>query len=355
MALADGHRRELHPVGNVAHGRDAGAARPVVFIDRNLAAFAQRYPGALQPQPGGVRAAPGGDQHNVRRHRIMAFRRHRQTAIGMLFHPLDRAIEPIDDAARHGDLQQPVAQAFVIAAQDLVAAVDDCHPATQRIEDAGKFHGDIARALDHHPARQGGQIEHFVRGDAQVIARKEGHHRPGAGRDQHMPGRDVAPAGEAHRVGTGDDGAVMEMVDLVAVERRRVGLFQPVDIAGNEVAQLGPVEGHRAQRPAELRGVLQLVGKAGAIDQQLLGHAAPDHASPADAELLRHRHPRAVRCGNPAGAYPARAGADDEKIVVEVWHRHTFPVRTTAAIPNSPPPRSFGWFSPSSTGTSAKS
>ncbi len=146
------------------------------------------------------------------------------------------------------------------------------------------------------------------------------HHRPSSDRDQDVFRGDFAPRSQPHRVRPRHHRALVEMLDLVAVERRGVGPLQPVDVAGHEIAQFRPVERSFAQRPAVLRGIVQFVGEVRCIDQHLLGHATADHAGSANAEFLRHRHPGAVRCGDPAGAHAARTGADHEKVVVKVCH-----------------------------------
>src|SRR5262249_26507739 len=60
--------------------------------------------------------------------------------------------------------------------------------------------------------------------------------------------------------------------------------------------------------------ILELVGKARRVDEELLRHAAADHAGPADAIFLGDRHLGAVRGGDARRAHPARARADDEEV-----------------------------------------
>ena len=76
------------------------------------------------------------------------------------------------------------------------------------------------------------------------------------------------------------------MFDSLRMVRDDGDDLEPVDVTGNEIAQLRPVETGFAQRPAIGRRIVQRMGKVAGIDQQLLGHAAPDHAGPADPELL---------------------------------------------------------------------
>ena len=241
-------------------------------------------------------------------------------------------MELVLDTARHRDLQQPVAQRLVVAAQDHVAAVDHRHLRAERIEDAGELHRDVARALHHQPPRQLGEVEHLVRGDAMLIALELGHDRPGAGRNEQIARRDRPPRRERHRVRTGDGRALVEMLDLVVVERVRVSLLEPIDIAQHGVAQHRPFERHALDRPAVVRRVLQLLGEMRAVDEELLGHAAADHAGAANTMLHGDGDASAVRSGYAARAHPARARADDEEVVIVVWHE-ALPDPATLMVP----------------------
>src|SRR5258707_15625819 len=69
-------------------------------------------------------------------------------------------------------------------------------------------------------------------------------------------------------------------------------------------------------RPAISGSILELVGELRAVDQQLLGHAAPDHAGPADAKILANTDARAVARRDARGANAARAGANHKQVVV---------------------------------------
>src|SRR5207342_1114859 len=56
-----------------------------------------------------------------------------------------------------------------------------------------------------------------------------------------------------------------------------------------------------------------------AVHQELLRHAAADHAGPADAEFLGNGDPRTRQRGNTCRAHAAGSCADDEQVVV-VFH-----------------------------------
>ena len=65
-----------------------------------------------------------------------------------------------------------IAEVIIEAAQDLFAAIEKDRFDSETIEDAGKFHGDIATAHDHHAARQALEVKGLVRGDRKFAARQ---------------------------------------------------------------------------------------------------------------------------------------------------------------------------------------
>src|SRR5262249_44944383 len=74
------------------------------------------------------------------------------------------------------------------------------------------------------------------------------------------------------------------------------------------------------QGPAVACRILEIVGEARGVDQQLLGNAAANYAGPADAVFLRNEYPRTVLRGNSSCADTAGARADDEEIDVVLSH-----------------------------------
>ena len=54
--------------------------------------------------------------------------------------------------------------------------------------------------------------------------------------------------------------------------------------------QRRPIEARRRDAPAEARRILEIVAEAAGIDEELLRHTTPDHASAAEAILLGNRH-----------------------------------------------------------------
>ena len=73
--------------------------------------------------------------------------------------------------------------------------------------------------------------------------------------------------------------------------------------------------------PAEARGVLDLVADVRAEHEQLLRHAAADHAGAAHPVFFGDHDARAVAGRDPGGANAARTASDDEQIDVELSHQ----------------------------------
>ncbi len=154
LPLADRHGRKLDAVGDVADREDARHRRLVALVDLDRTLFVEFDPDLFEPQPLGVRGAPGRHQHCISVDRIAAFEMDRERPVILLLDRLERRVELEIDALGHRNLEQPVADLLVIATQDRVAAIDDRHLAAEFIEDAGKLVGDIAAARDHHAFRQ---------------------------------------------------------------------------------------------------------------------------------------------------------------------------------------------------------
>ncbi len=216
---------------------------------------------------------------------------------------------------RGGDM---AARLVVKAAQDLRAAVQLADLDAQPVQDAGEFAGDIAPA-DHQGARgQRGQVEHGVRGHGKIGPRDIGNEGPPAGRHQDVPRGDFLPRGQAHPVRVGKRSAAVVDRDAGIAQRGAIGGFQPVKLGLQRGAELRPVKALRPDGPAVTVGQRQGRGKARGKDHQLFRHAAPDDAGTAHAAFLGQGDagPMLAR-GDARRAHPARAAADDEKIIVE--------------------------------------
>ncbi len=233
-----------------------------------------------------------------------------------LLDPLDDVLGDDLDAALLQLGAQMRAHVVVEAAQDVVAAIDQRHLGAEAVEDAGELDRDIAAALDQDALRQLLQMECLVRRDDVLVALDVlAHRRRAAGRDQDMLGaHGLAGGAELDGVRIEQHRAALDDLDLGAIEIGGVGPLQPVDLLVLVGDQRRPVELRLGHCPAEARGILEFVGKARGIDQELLRHAAADHAGAADAILLGDHHARAIAGRNAGGAHAARTRADDEQI-----------------------------------------
>lgn len=152
-----------------------------------------------------------------------------ERSVVQLFDPLEGRVEAEIDPLHHRNLEQPVADRQVVAAQDFFAAIDQRDVRAELVEDAGKFIGDIARARDQHALGDRVEMERLVGGDAMLMAgaTRDGGMR--ADRDQDALGGLLRAVGQPHAVGTGDDGALVDDLDAVAFQRLLIGAVQAID------------------------------------------------------------------------------------------------------------------------------
>ncbi len=157
-------------------------------------------------------------------------------------------------------------------------------------------------------------MKRLVRRDRMLDARDRlAIARRGAGRDQDVSGADASIA-DADVVRAFQHGAALQDGDARLIERRDIGRLEARDLLVLVGDQRRPVEHRMMHRPAEAGRVLELMGEAGRVDQELLRHAAADHAGAADAVFLRDHDLRAMTGRDAGGAHAAGAGADDEEI-----------------------------------------
>ena len=207
------------------------------------------------------------------------------------------------------------------AAQDVVAAIDHRHVRAVAGEDAGEFERDVAAALDQDALRQFRQMKRLVRGDHMLDAGNGGAViGRAAGGDQDGAGLHGFAVGEAQRVGVGEHGAGLHDFRAGFLHVGGIGRLQPRDflvLVGN---QRPPVEARARHGPAEAGGILHLLAEMRAEHEQLLRHAAADHAGAAHPVLFRDHHAGAVVGRDPGGAHAARSPSDDKQVDVELSH-----------------------------------
>ena len=325
-AFADGHGRKVDPVGDIADRPDVADVGLGILVDHHRAALVQRHAGALQPEVGGVGRAAGGEHHLIglesRAAGEMA-----DDAAGRLFQGIVLAAQHHLDPAPFQFTGQVGAHIVVEAPQDVRAAIDQGGFHTQTIEDSGELHGDVATADDQYPLGQLGQMEGPVGGDGVFDAgdvRRQG--RPAAGGDQDLLGGVDRPvAFERDGVGVGQTGSRMHQVgpgvlEIGDVDARQSGYL---DVFG--VAEGVPVETCLAVRPAEAFGSLESLRELTGVNHEFLWDTASDDAGAADTVFFGDGHAGAAHRREPRRPHPARAGPDDEQVVVVVRHIQLLP------------------------------
>jgi hypothetical protein len=134
----------------------------VIGIDLDLPFLADLDANRFEAEVRGIRLASDGDQQLVRLDVVATLHRDlERAAIG----PLDAVgsdIEAEIDAFAQRDLDQPIDDLRVVVAQNHIGAVDQSHVASELVENAGEFGGNVAAAGNHDPLRQLVEMEHFV-------------------------------------------------------------------------------------------------------------------------------------------------------------------------------------------------
>ena len=132
-----------------------------------------------------------------------------------------------------------------------------------------------------------------------------------AGRDQHIFGAHSLAGREPKGVGVSNTARVARYgaPDFSTLRR---GSLQSRDLRVLVGDQGRPVEGRGRDGPAEAGGVLDFVMDVRPKHQELLRHAAADHAGAAHPVFFGDHDPRAMTGGDPGGAHPARTSSNDE-------------------------------------------
>jgi len=122
---------------------------------------------------------------------------------------------------------------FIEAAQDVVAAIDLGHLGAEPGRRCRRTRPRCSRRLGSRRVAAAARDEGLVGRDHVLDAgdrRSEIGRR--AGRDQDVPGAHPGSGRlETHRMGVFQDGAALDDLDARALERRRIGQFEPGDLA----------------------------------------------------------------------------------------------------------------------------
>ena len=317
VPLADGDGGELRPVGHVADGVDRGHAGAGVFVDGDGAVLPERDACRLQSQARRI-GRPAGGEHDGAERRIDAVGEADGDVLAGLPEAEDVGLVDDRDAARLEPGFEADAQVFVETAQHALAAIDDGGGHTQARKDRRELGRNEATALDEDRVGQPVEMKCLVRGDAEFLARNAG---TGARCDQNgLRGELATRFQQPDAVGSGHDGAVADDLDAGPLEAGDIGGLEPGDLLVLVGDERRPVEAGGADVPAEARSKLEQVLVARGIDEELLGHAAADHAGAADAILLDDRDPGTIAGRDTRGTHAARASADHQEVIA-VAHR----------------------------------
>ena len=321
--FVDGHRRQLHAVGDVADRPDVLDIGAGISVDDDGTRLAKFHADAFEPHILGIRDATDGQHDLVDGQRLAAGKQHVQPALRVLAHPFgNRVAEDPDSLFLHRLVQSP-AKVHVEPAEDLLAAIDQRGLHAQPMEDVGELDGDVASALDHDRLRQLLEIEGLVGEDAVLMAgERRMRRRPAARGDQDLVGADDAVlcnqinGMRIDQHGTRVEGLAAHALDIALVDR-----LQPGDLLVLVGNQRRPVEACLGHPPAIAGRIGEMFGKLRGIDIELLRHAAADDAGAAVAILLGDGDAPAEGCRHTGRPHPAGAAADDEEIIVVTGHR----------------------------------
>jgi hypothetical protein len=213
-----------------------------------------------------------------------------ERTVGAPLDALERRIEQELDALAHRNLQQPVADLRVIAAQDLVAAVDDGDLRAELVEDARELVRDVAAAGDQDALRQLLEMEGVVRSDRVLDAGNRRDLRPARPVAIRMTfSAEVCARRSVQLPGPGDDGRVLRDLDMVRFER--LADNSPLRRVTSRETRCRATSGQSNDAPASCQpkgdAVLQVFRKMRAYTCSFFGSAAAHDARAADAMLLR--------------------------------------------------------------------
>ena len=185
-------------------------------------------------------------------------------------------------------------------AEDLLAAVDQRRFNAEAVKDVGKFHRDIAAALDCDAARQLWQVKRLVGADAVLVAgQRLMRIGPSAGGDQNGFG--------AHHPVLGNDTDMMvidkhrtavDHLGFCVSQSRAIRSLKARDLPVLVRNQRRPIEFGPLDRPAITCRILEMFRELRGVHEELLRHAAANDTGSTEPVFFRYRDALAERCRN---------------------------------------------------------
>src|SRR5690606_28583583 len=259
-------------------------------------------------------AAPGGVEDAIGIQHPAIGQRGLERAIGLLVDAADVAVEPQVQALLLHLVAQVHAQAFIEAAQEEVAAIQQRGIGPQAMEDGGEFDGDVATTHHQDTLGQLLQVEGLVGTDGMFDARDVRQLRPAARGDQDMARAVAAPIHLDTRAAQQACMAFQQRHPAVD-QQFSVDPIEALDLAILVLDQRGPVELRLATAPAVTLGLANLFLEMRSIDQQLLRHAPAVDAGAAQVTTLGNCHSRSVTDNNKYPPNATMTSAKDQKVV----------------------------------------
>ncbi len=182
-AFGQSHRSELHAANHVANGQDRRRGGLVLLVNTNVTPCVQLDAGVFQAQVVQHRAPAGGIEHAIGDQLAPILEGGLEAAVLELVDALDVGVELQVEPALFQFFLQVRAYRTVEATQEQVATVQKRGSRPQALEDASELDRDIATAHHQHSAWQVLEVEGFVGGDGQFLARNVRHLWPATGGD----------------------------------------------------------------------------------------------------------------------------------------------------------------------------
>ena len=162
VAVADGDRREVHAVGHVADRIDGLDAALRILVDNDRARVVELHARGLEAEALRIRVAADREQDDVGFH-CLAGRQGRADGAAGLLQLRERGFHRQPGSAAFHFYMHVSAQVIVESAQQLVAAMQDAHRASEAVEDVREFERHVPAADDERALGELRQQERFIR------------------------------------------------------------------------------------------------------------------------------------------------------------------------------------------------